>query len=88
MDIELPPGVIADLDQRTTALNHWLDGMIDVVRDEMPAVTPTERIVAFSGALKQMIRRQGELGIKATSDTLAMAIVRLAAVQDAAEGEL
>jgi len=87
MDIELPPNVIADVDQRTTALNHWLDGMIEAAREETPANTPTTLIVAFAGALKRMVIKQRRVGRDAVRDTLAIAVVRLAAVLDAAEGE-
>lgn len=87
-DIELPPSVIADVDQRTTVLNHWLDGLIEVAREERARNTPTELIVALACALTKMRRKKRKIGIDAIEDTLAMAIVRLAGVQDAAEGEL
>ena len=88
MDIELPPNVIADVDQRTTALNHWLDGMIEAARDETPGSTPTEHTVAFCRAITRMTAKEGRIGLEAVQATLGIAIVRLAAVQDAAEGEL
>jgi hypothetical protein len=87
MDINLPPNVIADVDQRTTALNHWLDGLIEAAREETPGNTPTTLIVTLAVALKHMVIKQRKVGRDAIRDTLAIAVVRLAAVQDAAEGE-
>jgi hypothetical protein len=88
VNIDLPPRAISDIDQRTTALNHWLDGMIEAAREERPANTPTTLIVALATALKRMVASQHRMGRDAVRDTLAIAVVRLAAAQDAVEGEL
>jgi len=87
MDIDLPPSVIADVDQRTTALNHWLDGLIEAVREEAPANTTTALVVALAVALKRMVIKRRRMGRDAVRDTLAIAVVRLAAAQNAVEGE-
>jgi hypothetical protein len=88
MNADLPPNVIADVDQRTTALNHWLDGLIDAIREEALANTPTMLIVSLATALKRMVVKRRKMGRDAVLDTLAIAVVRLAAAQNAVEGEL